>query len=1636
MRKVIKILGKVLSWIILTLVFIPLLVALLINIPTVQNFVVHKATEFISKKLETTVSIESIRLRAFSRLTATNVYIQDYEGDTLIYTEKLSANISKTALLRKKIIIGDVSLDKAKVYLYTPKNGEMNLSQVLSRLSNPKDTTSSNTKLVFRNVNITNSRFKLQNQGADTLTYGVNYSNMIFSDLNISSRQLEINGGAISMDIRKLSLKDISGVVIKKMKAGNLLIDDGVIALNKARIITPDTDIRLDNFRMGGTSWASMSNVLDSVRFEASVSRSNMSMHTLSYFVPTIGRHSDLKLKDIDIKFDGYINNFNTEVNFTSEDDNLYLNTDAAIAGVMDISNATFDIDIKELKSDGRSLNHIVNGFITDSIPASTYDMLKRAGNFTLTAEAKGSMRRFDANATLNADIGRVTLSGSGRGIKGGRTYFEATTSASSFAVGKLLNNALLGYVTVNANASGYFGKKDMELRGSVNVPSAEFNGYTYTNVAASGSYIGKKVDASVIFDDPKLKFTVNGSANFSQEVPAYDVDLDIKHADLHTLNINKKDTISIISGKLVAKGSGSNLNNINGRAVISDLTYHSSIDYVKADSLTLTGRNSEESHFLAFNSPYADVVFNSDIGYNEIIDYLRHILYDYIPALDKNVAATAMNHHHTNKEITPLLHNTSQIAGGAGYPGIRIDTENPSDSSDMVHHRRVMPLVRAQNNSNLTINIKKANNIAAIFLPGFSIAEGTKANFEFNPVEETFIVQAKSDYIEYAKFFVTRLNLNVDNITERNAVSVKFATEDLYLPGFSVPSNNITAKISNNRINVNANLSNNTTDLNAYLDLESVLSRNETDNSLNISALFNPSSYIITGPKRWDISSDNIQYSSSRIAVDNFKISSEQQSLVLDGAMSDKRSDTLKLSLNQFSIRPVNALLGFDKMVVDGNLDGYAELISGMKDPVLIADINIDSLSTEGYVSAPLKLQSNWDFTAERALVSLQNVTTGKNIIRGFYRPKTNSYFANVDIDRIPAAAATIFLPPDLVSNTEGMASILLQVNGGKGVPKMDGTVLLSDFATTVDITKVRYSAKTIDIEIDNNIAVISKAMLYDPDGNSAVMSANANLQNISNIKYDVQLLPQNLMVLNTGTKDNDQFYGKVYISGAANLHGSRSGVNIEVAATTQNNSALYLPLSNKSSISAVDWLTFETKSVDETPEGILESKKLAYQKSLKSSKDGGTVTNVNLNISLNVTPGILVSILIPSINSELNARGSASLDILMNASTGEMSIFGTYEVADGDFYFSLPPLISNKRFMLQPGGTIQLSGNPMDAKFNVEALYRLRASLQPIASSLDGLGISSNTRIPVECIIRITENLTNPDLAFDVKIPSADTDIQGALNSLLSTNENTALNFITLVAIGSFAPDNNSESITGNAKSGASSLGLDFLTNQLSNMVSSDKFNVMLRYRSDDINSDELDFGFSYNLGNDRLILELEGNYDLGNNNDNSSSQNLSNMSGDASITWLLTPSGNLRLKGFTRTINRYDENQGLQENGVGIYYKEDFNSFRDIGPQWKMRRQVRLEDKATKAAERRAAEIARRKKVQAKKEGVIQPVTSPTPPPVNTVEPRIDSSNVQQNSIERRRALMDEERRRRSEERRVQQTESSTATDDTEE
>ncbi|MBR5333828.1 MAG: hypothetical protein IKV33_03725, partial [Alistipes sp.] len=71
------------------LIFCPIVLTLLVALPSVQNYVVDRATEFVSDKLQTRVEIGRIRVGVLGSLRVDGFYVEDYEQDTLLYAGKV-----------------------------------------------------------------------------------------------------------------------------------------------------------------------------------------------------------------------------------------------------------------------------------------------------------------------------------------------------------------------------------------------------------------------------------------------------------------------------------------------------------------------------------------------------------------------------------------------------------------------------------------------------------------------------------------------------------------------------------------------------------------------------------------------------------------------------------------------------------------------------------------------------------------------------------------------------------------------------------------------------------------------------------------------------------------------------------------------------------------------------------------------------------------------------------------------------------------------------------------------------------------------------------------------------------------------------------------------------------------------------------------------------------------------------------------------------------------------------------------------------------------------------------------------------------------------------------------------------------
>lgn len=183
-KSVIKKTLKAIVWVALGFVFLFLMLALLIQAPTIQNKLVQYATTLISNKTHTKVELKSIHISFPKSVVIDGLFLEDRQRDTLLYSGNTKVNIALYDLFKSKITINSVALEDATIKLHsTLTNPIFNYNFLLSAFSDTtalaKTDTLSASKWSFSidAVSLKNIRF----------TYNDEYSGMyVFASLRKS----------------------------------------------------------------------------------------------------------------------------------------------------------------------------------------------------------------------------------------------------------------------------------------------------------------------------------------------------------------------------------------------------------------------------------------------------------------------------------------------------------------------------------------------------------------------------------------------------------------------------------------------------------------------------------------------------------------------------------------------------------------------------------------------------------------------------------------------------------------------------------------------------------------------------------------------------------------------------------------------------------------------------------------------------------------------------------------------------------------------------------------------------------------------------------------------------------------------------------------------------------------------------------------------------------------------------------------------------------------------------------------------------------------------------------------------------------------------------------------------------------
>lgn len=816
-------------------------------------------------------------------------------------------------------------------------------------------------------------------------------------------------------------------------------------------------------------------------------------------------------------------------------------------------------------------------------------------------------------------------------------------------------------------------------------------------------------------------------------------------------------------------------------------------------------------------------------------------------------------------------------------------------------------------------IRFKDADRVLRVLLPELSIAADTRLQTVFDEKKQFVSLDFLSDSIRYKDMAFQMPRVKMYGDPER--LQVKTTFDRVIFQTWS-RLYNVTNELALHNNEVNNRLS--------WSNWEQSTYSGELRTDMKFSALADDKyrmqfdihpGVVVMADTVWNIDRSSVVVEGSDITVDNFMVWNDKQYFLADGKISKNPDDRLSVKLNQLQLSELDRILFHNRFKVFGKIDGSLTVRDYYKDNLLYSDIAVEDWGLMQDTLGTLNIRSYWDSDSSKLLLRAENQMNEKTPFRvsGGYAPASKNLDVGVNLEGLRFEYLEKYIS-DYFSESRGSLSGEVHIKGHIDQPNFSGRINLDSVALKIRDLNTTFFMND-QIVMNKSDFVFKDFALKDTEGHVSV--CNGSYQFWPDI-YDLNIVSDRFLLMNAGSSHRDDIYGKLYVSGVTRVHNRNGLMEVAINARPESNSELYIPLTSADIEENSNILHFVNTDAE-------------HEKAAPAAAKANMSLNANLEINDNLRVHIVFD---PLIGDILQTRGSGDMKLSMNKD-GSLSMFGDYTLSKGNYVFTLGGLF-DKNFVLKPGGRITWNGSPYEANLDVSAAYNLKTSLYELLSATTIEDKSRSTKVPVECVLNLSDNLVNPTVRFDINFPSLDVQTKSYVQSLFSGQDEINKQMLSLLILNRFyKPDYMADSEADDRNVGyqaGMTTASELVSNQLSRWLSTinNNFDIDFYYRpGDEITADEIELALSTQLLNDRIILSANGNIDVrSTKNSTSGSTNSNNIAGDFDMEVKLNKQGSLRLKAYSHTDEKiiYKNNTETIQ-GVGISYQEDFDTFKEL-------------------------------------------------------------------------------------------------------
>ena len=676
--------------------------------------------------------------------------------------------------------------------------------------------------------------------------------------------------------------------------------------------------------------------------------------------------------------------------------------------------------------------------------------------------------------------------------------------------------------------------------------------------------------------------------------------------------------------------------------------------------------------------------------------------------------------------------------------------------------------------------------------------------------------------------------------------------------------------------------------------------------------------SHIILNNSNWDVEPSDIIYSENYLVVDHFAVHHGAQHIIVDGIASKRANDSLTVDLNEMEVGYILDLVNFHSVEFSGKATGRARASQLFGQFAASADIKVDEFKFERGRMGTLHAHADWNQESQEIdiLATADDGPEAMTYIKGYVSPVHNTIDLNIDARGTYIDFMHNFTE-SFISSITGHAEGNARVAGTLDNINLTGMVVVDGEATVTPLNTTYQLRQDTVVMVPDDIE-LKRLRVYDRNDHVGYLSGGIHHEHLTNLTFDLYVEAEDMLAYDFTDFGESTFYGTVYASGDVAIHGRNNEVIINCNVTPQSNSVFVYNAANPDAISKQEFIQWEDVSRSE-------------EKGVRSETPRDR-TDIYINFIINATPEATLKLLMDqNTNDYITLNGEGAIRATFH-NKGAFNMFGTYTVDRGTYGITIQNIIK-KNFTFNQGGTIVFGGDPYNAALNLQAVYTVNGV------SLSDLNIGNsftNNTIRVNCLMNIGGQPNAPRVDFDLEMPTVNADEQQMVRSVINGQQEMNQQVLYLLGIGRFYNQGANNSSTG--QSDQTSLAMQsFLSGTLSTQL-----NTLL---SQIIKNENWNFGANISTGNEGWHnAEYEGiiNGRMLNNRllfngqfgyrDNATRANPSFI-GDFDVQYLLYPSGNLALKVYNQTNDRYFTKSSLNTQGVGIIMKKDFNGIRDL-------------------------------------------------------------------------------------------------------